>query len=100
MEYTIKGKTILLDPEFEYLLDNHDWRIDPYGYALTTITLTDGSKFPMRLHQMVLGHVPRSSGLVIDHENRKPWDNRLSNLRYVSRGQNWRNSARGDIFAN
>lgn len=92
MEYIIEGGTILLDEADAWLLENHKFKMDGYGYALTHIELEDGSKFPMRIHQMVLGHVPRSSGICVDHKNRNPRDNRLENLRYVSRRVNLENS--------
>lgn len=41
---------------------------------------------------MTYGSIP--DGFMIDHENRDPWDNRLSNLRLATAQQNQRNSPR------
>jgi hypothetical protein len=41
------------------------------------------------LHSLILGEIPL--GMEIDHINRCPWDNRISNLRIVPKWENQRN---------
>lgn len=60
------------------------WRHKSSGYAVTKID----SKF-VALHQMIL---PPIHGVETDHINRDRLDNRVENLRYVTKGQNRFNS--------
>lgn len=41
--------------------------------------------------EMIHGHIP--SGMVVDHINRDPWDNRLCNLRLATHADNSKNKA-------
>jgi hypothetical protein len=97
MEKIIDGTPVVVDPEHAHLLEEFDWKIDDNGYALTFLDLPDGKTFPIRLHQLVIGWVPRSSGLVTDHKNRIKTDCRKENLHHVTRLENLRNS---DYFKN
>lgn len=54
---------------------------DHYGYPITSL---NGK--PVHLHHLVLGFPPK--GFVVDHINHNKLDARLSNLRFIRRGEN------------
>ena len=91
------GKSALVDDgKYDELME-YRWHLCG-GYARTWHVipgLYSGDPFEIRLvipmSNIVLGYKP---GYIIDHKNRKPLDNRKSNLRYATYGQNACNSAR------
>lgn len=72
----------VVDAEFASL-DKYFWSITTTGYARTT------SK-NITLHSMVIGKAP--TGMVIDHIDRNPMNNRKSNLRFTNKQGNALNS--------
>lgn len=87
MELYRKGKVIaktVFDKRFLPLIEGRRWRIDGRGYV--------GNTF-ISMHRLF---VPKKIGMEIDHINRDKLDNRLFNLRLVSRAQNnWNKKSRG-----
>ena len=75
------GYTII-DKEFVYLAEDN-WRKTHYGYAIR-------SRDKVLLHRLLLS-TPK--GAVVDHKNGDKLDNRLSNIRNCSQGQNAQNQS-------
>lgn len=76
----------IIDKEFAHLADVYNYCINPrYGYALTTV-----NNKVLHLHHQIVGKPP--TGLVTDHINRNPLDNRKANLRFVTQKENVWNS--------
>ncbi|MFD0853487.1 HNH endonuclease [Actinomadura adrarensis] len=65
------------------------WRLDSDGYVFRSQSI-NGRVFEVRLHRAVMACSP-GDGLVIDHINRNPLDNRRENLRIVSAAINQQN---------
>lgn len=63
------------------------WSLSSYGYAESSYTIEDKHK-KKYLHKLILKPI---SGMVIDHINGNPLDNRINNLRYLSHANNIRN---------
>lgn len=74
----------LVDDRYEHLA-RYQWKLDRNGYVIRS---AKGRK--IMLHHVVMAEAP-SAGLVRDHINRDKLDNRLCNLRWVSRADNNRN---------
>jgi len=67
------------------LVEAHSWWLNTQGYACTKI-----KKKTKQMHRMILGGVP--AGMVVDHINRIPLDNRRCNLRITSPSVNTMNT--------
>ena len=76
---------IVIDNDKEYELKHHRFTISKEGYAICT-------KCHIPIHRIVIGDV--NSKLEVDHINRQKLDNRLKNIRLVTRSQNARNILR------
>ena len=68
------------------LLRKHCWCFHSTGYAQT-----DVNKSTKRWHQLFFNY---EAGLVADHINNKPFDNRMDNIRIVSTRDNMRNKSK------
>jgi hypothetical protein len=77
-------KDLILDPEFEYLRDLVYPKPTMYGYANLQI---EGSLTAF-VHHMVIGQPINRKIEVVDHINCNKLDNRIENLRIVSRRMN------------
>ncbi len=82
-----------IDLEDWDLIKNHHWAECDGGYLRTTIPV-DGRQTWKRMHSLIMpgGH----SGMVVDHENRKKWDNRKANLVIKTIYENFQNSEHYD----
>ena len=79
---------IKINKEHQYLLDMRTWYIDRYGYPVTDFWKNNKRKH-VKLHKVLLWC---PDGYQIDHINGNTLDNRLENLRIVTRAQNQWNS--------
>lgn len=87
-----QGKAIV-DKKFAYLL-NYKWTLSKNGYAVR-----DAKRYTNYLmHHEIVG---KRRGLDVDHINRDKLDNRVKNLRHVTRSINNLNSAkpRGTMYS-
>lgn len=82
--YLSKTDVFQIDLEDIGILENHNWRIDKYGYVR--------SGHQNLLHRMILNPHP---GMVVDHINGNPSDCRKINLRIGSQRQNSYNTRLG-----
>jgi hypothetical protein len=86
--YTLKGEEFYFDIEDYELIKNHCWHIGKYdGYVVTNIK---GTNTLLKIHKLIMNDVENNN--IIDHINRKPNDNRKSNLRIVTHRENCINS--------
>lgn len=83
---TLKG-LLQVDPEDEWLLTEFSWCSNGIGYAVSRIPELGELVF---IHHLIMGKP--LDGLVIDHINRDPLDNRRCNLRYATKAENAINS--------
>ena len=76
--------TIIVDKEIWNKLKQYTWHVNALGYAATNI---DG-KIKL-MHHLIIPNVP--SGYERDHINRNRLDNRMDNLRVVTKQENLKN---------
>lgn len=79
------GETVI-DASKAYV-DKYLWHLDAYGYVNGAV---DGKQ--VKLHRYLMGLTDPK--ILVDHKNRNPLDNRLSNLRPCSKSQNGANMIR------
>ena len=78
----IHSKTLICDLDDWQRLKDIKWSAGKYDYVFGRDTKNDRI---VRFHQQVMG---KREGLVIDHINRNPLDNRKCNLRFVTQLEN------------
>ena len=94
-EMLIKRQKILIDPIDHKWASKLKWGISG-GYVRRDIK-KNGKNIPIMLHRCVLEKIldrPLLAREFTDHINRNKFDNRRSNLRLATRGQNQANSVR------
>jgi hypothetical protein len=84
------AKAIVDDEDFDWL-SKSNWALDARGYARRNNLQKKGSKIFM--HREIMG-VAGVDGVLIDHKNGNPLDNRKENLRLCTNAQNSRNRAK------
>lgn len=77
---TNTGNVFMFDKEDYNLIKDYTWWENEQGYIVTSI---DGKN--IRLHRFVF---PAGDGYVVDHKNRRRFDNRKCNLRAATKQQN------------
>lgn len=84
------GNPILFDLEDYDLIKDYCWRIDSYGYVVTSVKneLTNKCNKIIKMHQLL---IPCSDEYVIDHKNTKKFDNQRHNLRVCYQSNNTKN---------
>jgi hypothetical protein len=86
-----QGKFTIVEPPDYYLLQNFKWWVHANGsnlYAARTDITDDLQAKIIYLHRQLM---QPPEGLVVDHKNCVPLDNRRANLRIVTQAQNMRN---------
>ncbi len=92
-----KGKVAIVDDADYEWLSQWKWYCTHYGYALRAVhnkekyARGEYAKEKVWMHRAIMNAQP---GEVIDHSNRNPLDNRRSNLRKCSQGDNTRNAGK------
>lgn len=84
--YRGKEKEFYFDKEDYDKIKNYNWTFGEGQYVKTKVKDTG-----FFMHRWVMGYV--NEGPIIDHENRKPWDNRKQNLRECKQLENKQNSS-------
>jgi hypothetical protein len=85
-----QGFQALVDEHYYEWLMQWRWRVDAYGYAVRNRYVDDGpGTSGFRMHRELLAPIPE--GFEVDHINRDRLDNRIENLRLVTRSENNRN---------
>lgn len=82
----IKGMRVLVDAADVPLVSQYRWHIDNSGYVDST---NRGDCVAM--HRLIMG-LAKGDAREVDHRDRKPWDNRRSELRIATSSQNKMNS--------
>lgn len=77
------GFALVDDADFE-LVKKYAWEKHRQGYA----RMNSYQKPRLLMHRLIMGNPP---GVQIDHVNQLKWDNRRSNLRRATHGQNQAN---------
>lgn len=96
MRLKIRGGEVTIDVADYELLSQFKWYYDR-GYARMTVWDKDARVHRgIYLHQMLMGVRP---GYTVDHADRNNENNSRSNLRWLTRSENWHNSRRADKFA-
>lgn len=95
MKFTVKGQTVLVDPQDAHLFEIHGWTISLNGYVSGNARGPGARKAKkVYLHRLILNARP---GELVDHANRNKLDNRRENLRLCTKAQNAANAKkRGD----
>jgi len=83
-----KGHRTLVDEDIYNKYGSLSWFLSDTGYAMRRPTLDDVTKVTIRLHRLV---IEAPEGMVVDHLNGDPLDNRRSNLRICTQLENSRN---------
>ena len=88
-------KYALVDAEYAEEVQRLKWRYHTKGYARSS-PRKNGERTDIFLHHFILSlaKVDRPRGMETDHINRNGLDNRLENLRVVTREQNQANRSR------
>lgn len=83
---TQKGDVILADAADREAIMRYSWCVSKTGYAVANIR----GKVT-KMHRYILGE-DVCAGMIVDHKNRNPLDNRRENLRVCSAAENMRNT--------
>ena len=82
------GKYAIVDPPDYYRFGSLDWCANEFSYGTYAVRLNNkGDKSPkiLSLHRLIIDAPP---GLLVDHQNGNPLDDRLANLRLATNAQN------------
>jgi hypothetical protein len=82
----IKG--LLVDEQDKHFLEEYSWKVRTRGYVVARFTTNYVTK-QICLHRLIT-NCP--SGMVVDHINHNPLDNRRANLRVCTQAENIRNT--------
>lgn len=78
------GTAALVDDDDFGFLNQWQWRVNSEGYVIRSINL-NGKEYVRRLHRII---ADAPDGVMVDHINGNPLDNRRKNLRTVTPRQN------------
>jgi len=82
-----KGAVAIVDEEDYEIVSQYKWHLSSTGYAVWRGNI-DGNKKTVRMHRLITS---APDGLIVDHLNRNPLDNRKSNLRVCTQKENAKN---------
>lgn len=90
---TRSSRPAIVDDADYPLVADRKWALHPCGYAFRT-AYENGRRSSVYMHRVIMNP---PSGLVIDHINHDPLDNRRENLRVCTRAENvrYRRKTRG-----
>ncbi len=93
--FTRKGEPILVDDDDYDRLNKHTWRLDAYGYVVTSTPKpkVEGMPTLLFMHRVVMG-LDHGDPRRVDHIFHVKTDNRKSELRICTNQQNGFNSKR------
>lgn len=84
---------VLVDDEFDYLLLNYSWYLwsttRHYGIYVNGVSTKNNPYSNKRLHRVIMN---AGKGVIVDHINGNPLDNRKQNLRITNSTGNNRNA--------
>lgn len=86
-----KGRFTRVDPELFEQISSFKWRLDGQGYARRTSREKNGKRKEIRLHRHLMD---AEKDKFVDHINGDKLDNRLCNLRTVTKSQNTFNKSK------
>jgi hypothetical protein len=86
-----EGRFAIVEPTDYYRLNNFQWYAngeDNLIYALRTVISPHKKTKTVRMHREIMN---APDGVLVDHRNRNPLDNRRANLRLATHSQNMQN---------
>jgi hypothetical protein len=87
MVIQITGGEVMIDASDLHIVNSIKWHVSGSGYAVWR-GIKDGKKQTIRMHRLIT-NCPK--GLVVDHINHNPLDNRRDNIRVCTQSDNMRN---------
>lgn len=100
MKFKVQGETIIIDDCDSWIIDNYNFNIvkdhkSEYKSVKCALKNFSGKRKHTTLCYLVL---KKKKGMIIDHKNRNPFDNRKCNLRFVNSVQNSWNRGKQNSF--
>lgn len=86
-----RGFVALVDDEDYEEMSQYFWGVDTHGYARRNYRKENGKYSMTAMHRQIM---EAEEGDIVDHINRNTLDNRKSNLRFVTKGENNVNAPR------
>ena len=83
-----RGQYAIVDPEDFEQLNQYKWNCTHYGYAMRAVSVGSGKGKKQAAVYMHAAVCPAPKGMITDHINRNPLDNRKANLRPATQKQN------------
>lgn len=87
MVLKVKNREVLIDSQDLELVSKYKWHISSTGYVVWRGRLA-GKRKTIRMHRLITSC---PEGMVVDHINHNPFDNRRENLRICTQAENTRN---------
>ncbi|MGD0077289.1 MAG: AP2 domain-containing protein [Sedimentisphaerales bacterium] len=89
--YLGEGEYTIVEPRDYYWLKNYNWYLGGNGkefYVFRNVKVGRGKTKMVSMHRQIMGF---PEGLLVDHRNNIPLDNRRANLRSATQSQNRQN---------
>lgn len=91
--YTSLGDQFYFDLEDYNKIKNYCWYLDDYGYIETTIYIDKNTSHTLKMHRLIMD-VLDNDEVVVDHIGHSTVDNRKSQLRVCTQGNNTYNTVK------
>jgi len=89
----VKHDSFISDEDYATVM-SHRWRLDSYGYAVTTVYDASHKRLPnLKMHRLVLN---AKVGEIVDHIDGNTLNNQRVNLRICTQSDNLANSRKKD----